>query len=623
MTDEQARLNKLLAALTVPDDQIWTEGQEGTVPPARGPGGRTPEGPYETRHLPSGTGVSNPQLVQFLDFVEQFENETETALNIRTGSREVRMLACLVRNHLNGKMTTGSSLAAASGMSYGTALRAIADCQARNLIVKRPRTPTGKSFSLHPSSLLLTQWQEFARRARSLLAANFDVDNAAVVPSGYFFGASYSEGNVIPPQPALENKLHISGDLRVLVHADPTFMAMHALKKHFQNIFGTGIQTRALSIDRLRQEIIENGRLKVSRYDIVACDLPWFGELASNGALQPLDALMSETGFDSSDFHPAAVASTRHRGVHYGVPVQTTPELIVYRTDLFADAGIAEPTTTDNVLAAAERLHLPAKGRYGIAWNAARGTPLGHQFLFIMAAFGQPVIDLRRTSAGFDAETAHGENLRPMLLSEQARRTAEYLMELLDFSPPSILSMSWYERAVAYASGAVGMAYCYTLLAPLFELDKASPANGHTGYLPQPAGPNGLTVAPVGGYALAMPNNVSPDRVAGAWAAIRSLTSAGAAKLYIANGSLVSPRFSVSSDPDVRAVSPIVAAVDTMARKGYLQTWPRPPVPEISRIIAIVGEEMHNMLGRRKSIDDALADAQNRADALMRANGHY
>ena len=108
------------------------EGRSRTAPrPARGPGGSTPEGPYETRHLPSGIGISNPEMVQFLDFIEQLENETEAALDIRTGSREVRLLACLVRNHLNGKMTTSSSLAAASGMSYGTALRTIADCLSR------------------------------------------------------------------------------------------------------------------------------------------------------------------------------------------------------------------------------------------------------------------------------------------------------------------------------------------------------------------------------------------------------------------------------------------------------------------------------------------------------------
>jgi len=592
--------------------------------PRRGPGSRTPEGPYETRHLPSGIGISSPQMVQFLDFIEQLEDETEAALDIRTGNREVRLLACLVRNHLNGRMTTSSSLAAASGMSYGTALRAIADCQARDLIVKRPRTPTGKSFSLHPSPMLLNRWQEFARRTRSLFAANFDAGNSSLTASGYFFGASYSERSVLPLQAALDNKLYLSGDLRVLVHADPTFMAMHALKKHFQNIFGTGIQNRALSIDRLRQEILENGRLKVSRYDVVACDLPWFGELASTGALQPLDALMNETGFDRSDFHPAAVASTRHRGVHYGVPVQTTPELLVYRTDLFSEAGIAEPATTEAVLGAARRLHAPINGRYGIAWNAARGTPLGHSFLMIMgSSFGQPVINLRRAADGFDAENPHGEDMRPMFLSDAARQTAEYLMELLDYSPPSILSMSWYERAVAYAGGAVAMAYCYTLLAPIFELDSSSAAHGNTGYLPHPVGPKAQPIAPVGGYALGMPSNLSPDRVAAAWMAIRALTSPGAAKLYIANGSVVSPRFSVSSDPEVRAVSPIIPAVDAMARRGCLQIWPRPPVPEISEIIAIVGEEMHDMLRRRKSIDDALAGAQNRTDRLMRDHGHF
>ena len=51
--------------------------------------------------------------------------------------------------------------------------------------------------------------------------------------------------------------------------------------------------------------------------------------------------------------------------------------------------------------------------------------------------------------------------------------------------------------------------------------------------------------------------------------------------------------------------------------------WPRPPVPEITEIIAIAGEEMHDMLLGAKSCEAALANAQNRADALMRAHGHY
>jgi hypothetical protein len=55
---------------------------------------------------------------------------------------------------------------------------------------------------------------------------------------------------------------------------------------------------------------------------------------------------------------------------------------------------------------------------------------------------------------------------------------AEYLMELLQYSPPDILSMSWYERVRPYAAGKVAMAYGYTLLAPYFELDETSPPHG-------------------------------------------------------------------------------------------------------------------------------------------------
>ncbi|MCA8835990.1 MAG: sugar ABC transporter, partial [Proteobacteria bacterium] len=261
----------------------------------------------------------------------------------------------------------------------------------------------------------------------------------------------------------------------------------------------------------------------------------------------------------------------------------------------------------------------------GIAWNGARGTPLGHSFLFTMAAFGQPAINLSRlgTDGAFDGENVIGENFRPMFDTEAALNTAEYLKELLSYSPSGILSMSWYERARAYANGEVAMAYCATLLAPMFELNKDSPAYNASAFLPHPHGAKATPIAPVGGYALAIPSNVAPDRINPIWTALSLLTSAEAIKLYIENGSLVSPRFSVSMDPEVRQISPLISRVDEMARFGVLQMWPRPPVPEISDIIAIVGEEIHDMLVGKTAIKTALANSQNRADALMRRHGHY
>ena len=352
-------------------------------------------------------------------------------------------------------------------------------------MIRRPRTVTGKSFSLHPSDKLIFEWQEYARRVRGAISLTLGAGAAGKSSIGdYFFGSSYGDSQTIPPPTPLQSKLDLRGDLRILVHADPTFMAMNVLKRQFEGLFGVGISSRALSIDRLREEILTNAAQQTSRYDILACDLPWFGELAEKKVLLPINELIDEHEVDVGDFHWVALASARHGGVQYGLPVQTTPELLCVRRDLCDAAGVDVPFTISETLEAARALHSGSHGRSGIAWNAARGTPLGHTFMFVMAAMGRPLLNLAKVGDDFDAEWPRGENLRPMLQSDEAIAAAEYLHELLAFSPVSILSMSWYERARVYADGEVAMAYCATLLAPLFELNPESPAFGVTDFLP-------------------------------------------------------------------------------------------------------------------------------------------
>lgn len=580
----------------------------------------TPEGPYELSESAGGAANLNREMIRLLDFAEQLEQAGDSILGLRRG-REMRLIVHLVRNYLSGQLTTSSSLAAASGLSYGTAMRTIERMKARGLIVERARTATGKSVSLHPAAKLLDQWQGYASQCRILVGSAFRlyVDDLESEMKSFLT----RRGQTPAPQPVLTSKLALRRSLRTLVHADPTFMAMNGLRRHFEMMFGVQIASRALSIDRLRAEIIENSQAPVSKYDIVACDFPWFGEMAAAGRLLRLDELIAQSNFDAADFHHDALASTRYRGGQYGVPILMTVEMLVYRTDLLAEAGVAAPATVAGALEVARRLHDPGRGLYGLAWNGARGTPLGHSFIMIMGAFGRPVINLRPTPGGFDAEWVDGEETRPMFLSAEARETAEYLKELVAYSPPNVLAMSWYDRAAAFADGRAAMAYSHSLLAPLFELNEKSPAFRRTGYLPHPTGPAGRPIAPLGGYAVAIPANVAPERIPSVWAALQTFTSAHAVRLYTMNGSLACARKSVSGEPQVRALSPMLSAIDDMASRGFVKMWPRPPTPDISDIIAIAGEEIHDALAGHKPVAAALSDAQNRADALMRRRGRY
>ena len=582
--------------------------------------GPSPEGPYETGSAEGDRTLARDPF-RFVDLVLAIQDARKSILGLSPGERELRMILQLVRHHDLGRIVTTTSLAASSGLTYGTAMRTLEDLLKRGFVVKRAKTDTDRSFSLHPSPDLLARWQEFSRLAEDLIGRSF-TDHGLSRPAARPRTAK-ADSRVVPPLSVLDTKLPLGRALRVLVHADPTFTAMNALRRHFEMILGVPITSRALSIDRLRAEIIANSRRAVSSYDIVACDLPWFGEMALSNRFVALDGLSPSMPAEADDIYRDAMASARFRGRQFGIPIMTTAELLVYRTDLLAQAGVEPPRTTTALIEAARKLHNPARGISGIVWNGGRGTPIGHTFIMIMSAFGRPILDLRRTADGFDAEHIEGEQMRPAFLSEEARETAAYLQELKAFSPPNVLTMAWYDRAVAYARGRAAMAYSHTLLAPLFEVDATSPAHRNTGYLPHPAGPRGAPIVPMGGYALSIPANVAPERVEPVWAALRTLTSASASKLYLVNGSLASPRVSVSTDPDIRALSPMIGAVDAFNQQGLFRMWPRPPAPLISEVIAIAGDEIHNLLSGMKTLERALGDAQNRADRIMRSQGFY
>lgn len=568
---------------------------------------------------------SSPQAkteaLDTLSFLGDFSDELEGLFELVTPNPHLRITMHLLNGHFTGKTVTPTALIGASRVPYATANRKLKEMVEAGLIEQRPRTKSGKSFSMHPSEELLDRWVQVSGRLLRLAESKYGGRQRGQHARDYYYGGSYTAAQSIPPLSVLPEPLKVAGGIRVLVHGDPTFMVMDTLKRQFEQVIGTQISQRAFSIDRLREEALRNAERPASRYDIIAVDLPWIGEFAEKNVLMPLDQAMDVDRLDPADFHTAGWQAAHWGGRAYGVPAQTTPELLFYRRDLFAEAGLEPPATTEALLDAARRLHEPRRGLYGIAWNAARGTALGHTVLMTMADFGQPVLDLPPIAGGFDTRALAAGGYRPTIDTEAGRRAAEFLMEILQFSPPDILSMSWYERVRPYAEGRIAMAYGYTLLAPYFELDESSPAFGQTGYLPHPSGPGAHPVAPVGGYVMGIPANLPPERRQAAVEALAVFTSPEAQKLYVQNGSRTNPRYSVASDPDVRRTSPIFEAVDAMSWRDELQFWPRPPVPEIVDIIRICGEEFHDMLRGIVTPREALRKAQARADALMRPNG--
>ena len=409
--------------------------------------------------------------------------------------------------------------------------------------------------------------------------------------------------------------------IRLLVVTDPVFKAMQEMLPDLQTESGGKIELTVLPFDQLHQQVLLNAQAGESRYDIIGIDLPQFGEYQP--FLTDLSPYIEAENYDISDFHAAAWEGMIHGGKVLGIPIQPQPEIFGYRTDLFEAAGLQPPRTIDEVLAAAEKLHRPDEGVAGVCWNAARGTPLGQTFLQVLGAFGQAPIALDEKGDDYDIGNIKPENMKPMFDTPVALDVANYLMILLNYSPPGILNMAWDERTRVFTQGGCAMTYIWSGSAAEYEAHPDAPVHGKVAYEPHPAGNGAPNRSTLGGWSIGIAAALPQERKDLAWKVIKWLTTKDMMTEYTKHGDCISPRHSVSADPDVIARCPVIKAVDQFASKGEIQSWQRPPVPELQQLVDILGAEMHEMLSGKKTPEEAIADSQRLTDRVMRKAGYY
>lgn len=567
--------------------------------------------------------MTRQEMLRILSFMDETREIVEKRTELSARDARWNIISYAMRRHLEGKLLTITSAAMAADVPYGTAMRRVNELLENGFLHKRPRSRTGKSFSLHPTRKLIKEFESFAMQLKAMVGNTFGFATEDAAMEDFYFGGYYMASRILPYPNAVREGIGYDRTIRLALPLDPTFTTIARHVKELGGFLGTNLEVVNLTLDDLHAEIMANAGRETSTHDIVAVDLPWIGQLAAEGVIQPLDRIIARERFNPSDFHPTAYKGSSWDGWQYALPIQPTAELLFCRSDLFAQAGLSVPETTEEVLLAARVLHRSRMNLSGIVMNFKRGTPVAHTFIQTLASFGQPVIDLPRVGGEFDVGTLSGENYRPLLISDAARAAAEFLLELRAYAHPESMQCDWDRRIRIFAEGHAAMCYGWSVRAAGFELDESSPAHRNVTFAPHPHGPGARTVSPIGGFSLALPGGLSPARERAAWRVMEYLTRPELLKWYVQHGNLTSPRFSTSADPEVQAKSGLLARVDAMERRGELQTWPRPPIPEFSDMISVLGDEIHRMLHGHGSVEETLTRAQNRVDAMMRENGRY
>jgi multiple sugar transport system substrate-binding protein len=563
------------------------------------------------------------ELLRIITFLERMRSPYDKLLKASEPDPNWNIILYLMKKHLRGENVTMSSLASAADVPFASAMRRIHKLIENGDIQLRQRGTTGKSHFLEPSRKLAIGFTDYATKVKGLLADTFGLKTGSANSEDYYFGGSYFAGQIIPPLEIMEKTKESGPELRFLLHDDNYFASMRDMWSDFRSKLSARKNFNLLSLPELREEVFANARRATSEYDVIAINMPWFGESVGHNVAQPLTEFLKSSSINPLDFHPNIWATGTWDRTQFGIPIYCTIETLCARKDLFEEHSITQPTSFEKVIEAAKVLHNPKRGMHGVVWNAARGMPISHSFMFFMGCCGSPVIDIPASRLHVDYSKLQGEAMRPRILSEAGRNTLKYMHELLALSPPDILSIDWNKALEYFMTGHAAMTYCWTMRAARFEYDIHSVVKRKVAYYPHPSGPGGTSVSPIGGFLLAVPASLPPERAKLAFEAISWMASPAAMKEHVKNGFPVAPRFSVSADPEAAASTPIVSFVDKLAKQNKIQNWQRPPIREYHLIEEILGEEIFAALNGECSDEEALTRSQNRIDAAMRTAGYY
>ena len=129
------------------------------------------------------------------------------------------MVLFLVQRFLASQLVTVSSLAAASGIPYATAMRRIGELFEAGLLERRARSPSRRSFSIEPTAQLLNRVEIFAVQIEGRVGETLGLP--ADGPASYYFGGSYLAARIIPAPQARPDIGRATGPLRLLVKRQP------------------------------------------------------------------------------------------------------------------------------------------------------------------------------------------------------------------------------------------------------------------------------------------------------------------------------------------------------------------------------------------------------------------
>ena len=396
--------------------------------------------------------------------------------------------------------------------------------------------------------------------------------------------------------------------LRIAVRKfDPFESAIRHQFADFARLCGLDarVELEPLELNDLHRRLFEERGLADGSLDIAFLSTDWLAEAQASGLIDDLTPHCSRAPLAEfpAAWSPSLLGLQSFAGGFWGLPYHDGPACLIYRRDLFAQAGLEVPRTWDDFHAAARRLHAPQHGCYGTALAL---FPDGHNGFYDFC--------IQVWSRGGEPFDAGG---RPQLRSHAAAEALEFLRRLAADAAavaPGARDLDSVKAGLLFCEGRVALMSNWFGFAALGERWEASRVKGCIGVAPLPRGPGpargARSVSLNVFWVLALASGSRQKDLA--WSFMRHVATAPMDKVTTIEGA-IGVRRSTWADPEVNRLIPFFHKLEVL----HAHARELPAHPRLADISHVVDDLLAQATGTSLPVDRLLREAQGRIERII------
>lgn len=395
--------------------------------------------------------------------------------------------------------------------------------------------------------------------------------------------------------------------LNVLMKTGYTAQAVTEFESDFEQATGITLNVEVVDEPTARKKFILDATTKQGAYDVIPTEFWYMPEFLQLGGLEPLDDYVANHKTDWLNMAdiPAGLLDTYKdsEGKLYALPVTASGGVLMYRTDLFEQYGIAKPATTADVLAAAKTLKeklpgdiVPFIGR-GESSSASFGSSAGWAW-----AYGASVLD---ASGKVTANT-----------EEMKQGIGDWVDLMKNYSTKDAAAMGWDTMSEVFRQGKAAMNFDMSGFPSVYDNPENSQVAGKVGTA-LIKGPAENTAQWMFGEGLSI-EKYSKNKDA-AWMFLQWRTSLEVAKKEVAKGIRVdfplNSIYETSEYKDNTKDQPFAGEIQNVMKTIDSSYWPN--VKEYDKLGQTFQQEIALAIAGKQDVATALNNAQSKIEKLI------